>query len=114
MKEQLPDELQNDIAANDKIYDDPIAKEAPGCLRSCQITCRNNEVRASQQKFDRAVEEKVADIQKDLEIKMKVEIDEKVSKLKEEWMSQLEQIRHEFPNFQTSNRTVSLLLFFFY
>lgn len=86
MKEQLPDELQNDIAANDEIFDNTIASEAPGCLRGCQITCRNTKVLTSQQEFDRAVDDKVASIQKELEMKMNAEMDEKLSKLKEEWM----------------------------
>lgn len=114
LKQKLWNELQNDVEANNKIYEDTIANEAPGCLRSFQMTCKNNEV-TSQQEFDRAVDEKVTGIQKELEKKLKSEIEERVSKIKDEWMSELsEKIQQQFPNFETPNRLVSLLSINYY
>lgn len=85
MKQQLPEELQDDIEANNKIFEDAIARDTPGCLRHCSIASKNKEVYASQQEFDQAVDERVASIKDELENKMQHDMDERFSKMRDEW-----------------------------
>ncbi|CAI9089846.1 OLC1v1024493C1 [Oldenlandia corymbosa var. corymbosa] len=89
LKQQLPPELQDDIEANNKIFEDVIRKDAPGCLRSCKIVSKSKKVFTSQQEFDRAVDERVASIQHNLEIKLQNEMDERLSKMKDDWLAEM-------------------------
>ncbi|CAI9098959.1 OLC1v1035698C1 [Oldenlandia corymbosa var. corymbosa] len=89
LKQQLPPELQDDIEANNKIFEDVIRKDAPGCLRSCKIVSKSKKVFTSQQEFDRAVDERVASIQHNLEIKLHNEMDERLSKMKDDWLAEM-------------------------
>ncbi|CAI9114593.1 OLC1v1015348C1 [Oldenlandia corymbosa var. corymbosa] len=95
LKGKLPEEMQNDAAANDKIFDDVIGKESKGCLSCCNVSSKNEKLFASQEKFDQAVNERVTCIKKDMKIAMEHEISEIAAKMKAECLTEMKQMLHD-------------------
>lgn len=103
-KQKLPENLQDDIRANDEIYDDVIGIDAPGCLRSSIVVSKKKNVTfTTQEEFDRAAQvranEIVADIQKGFE--------EKISKFKDDYCSNMEMLKARILALEGQNVNVS-------
>ncbi|KAL6558484.1 hypothetical protein OROMI_018834 [Orobanche minor] len=90
LKDKLPENLRDDIKANDEIYDKIVGIEAPGCLRSSIVVSKNKEVAfTTQEELDRAVQDKtnniVASIRKGFE--------DEISKLKNNYDTTMEMLQ---------------------
>ncbi|KAL6585798.1 hypothetical protein OROMI_002442 [Orobanche minor] len=90
LKDKLPENLRDDIKANDEIYDKIVGIEAPGCFHSSIVVSKNKEVAfTTQEELDRAVQDKtnniVASIRKGFE--------DEISKLKNNYDTTMEMLQ---------------------
>lgn len=100
----MPENLRDDINANDEIYDEIIGNDAPGCLRSSIVVSKNKEVAfTTQEEFDRVVQDKsndiVASIRKGFE--------DEISKLKNNYDSTMEMLQSRLLALEGHNLKVS-------
>ncbi|XP_057803287.1 uncharacterized protein LOC131018591 [Salvia miltiorrhiza] len=103
LKQKLPEELVDDIEANDAIFQEVIGEEAPGCLRSSNIVSSKNLVYTSREEFDRAVQEKTnAEIES-----IRKGCEEHISKFKEEYCSKMELLQARLLTLEDQNMNVS-------
>ncbi|XP_057779523.1 uncharacterized protein LOC130998105 [Salvia miltiorrhiza] len=103
LKQKLPEELVDDIEANDAIFQEVIGREAPGCLRNSNIVSSKNLIYTSREEFDRAVQERtngeIESIRKGFE--------ENISKFKEEYCSKMELLQARLLTLEDQNMNVS-------
>lgn len=100
----MPEDLRDDIIANDEIYDEVIGIDAPGCLRSSIVQSKNKNVAfTTKEEFDRAVQERsndaVASVRKGFE--------EEMSKFKNEYCSTIEMLQSRLLTLEGHNSNVS-------
>lgn len=100
----MPEHLRDDIRANDEIFDEVIGVDAPGCLRGRIVGAKNKNVTfTTREEFDRAVQDRaneiVADVQKGFE--------EKMSKFKDDHLSDMEMLKARLLALEGQNVTVS-------